>query len=373
MELLREYNSDSESSEPSTEPLEKHSASESRSVYLITYSQADKTIFPTREEFALAVVRSFSFGKTRVQQWCCAEEKHRNTGEHYHLAIKLTQNQRWLTSKKFLMANHGVSVHYSGVHHDYYSAWKYVTKSDKEFVESENHPRLREAQEPRTGNASRARCKRKVKPPARYSDEEQSLQGADVVEGPAENETRRKRKKRLTGFDVSQIIVEQNITNLTELQALAFEQKEEGKTDLTEFLLNRTPRAIAHIMQSTWEIQEARGKLERAKKSRMELLHEAKSGECAEGCNGDWLRCAEEILCNNGLTVQYFGGVVRELLTKGRGKFRNLMLTGPANCGKTFLLDPLTLIFNTFCNPASGSFAWIGAETAECIFLNDFR
>ena len=122
MELLREYNSDSESSEPSTEPLEKHSASESRSVYLITYSQADKTIFPTREEFALAVVRSFSFGKTRVQQWCCAEEKHRNTGEHYHLAIKLTQNQRWLTSKKFLMANHGVSVHYSGVHHDYYSA-----------------------------------------------------------------------------------------------------------------------------------------------------------------------------------------------------------------------------------------------------------
>ena len=49
------------------------------------------------------------------------------------------------------------------------------------------------------------------------------------------------------------------------------------------------------------------------------------------------------------------------------------MLTGPANCGKTFLLNPLTLIFNTFCNPASGTFAWIGAETAECIFLNDFR
>ena len=31
------------------------------------------------------------------------------------------------------------------------------------------------------------------------------------------------------------------------------------------------------------------------------------------------------------------------------------------------------VIFNTFSNPATGSFAWIGAEQAEVIFLNDFR
>jgi len=29
-------------------------------------------------------------------------------------------------------------------------------------------------------------------------------------------------------------------------------------------------------------------------------------------------------------------------------------------------------IFNTFSNPATGSLAWIGAEQAEVIFLNDF-
>jgi hypothetical protein len=127
------------------------------------------------------------------------------------------------------------------------------------------------------------------------------------------------------------------------------------------------------MMQSTWEIEEAKAKLERAKETRMELLQEARRSECAQGCNGDWLNCAEEILHNYGLSVEYFGEVVRDLLRKGRGKFRNIMLTGPANCGKTFLLNPLTLIFNTFCNPASGTFAWIGAETAECIFLNDFR
>jgi hypothetical protein len=46
---------------------------------------------------------------------------------------------------------------------------------------------------------------------------------------------------------------------------------------------------------------------------------------------------------------------------------------GERNCGKSFLLCPLTLIFNTFCNPASGSFNWVGAHEKEVILLNDFR
>ena len=62
-----------------------------------------------------------------------------------------------------------------------------------------------------------------------------------------------------------------------------------------------------------------------------------------------------------------------ELLEKGRGKYRNIFLKGPANCGKTFLLNPLTVIYRTFLNPASTRFSWVGAELAEITFLNDFR
>ena len=57
----------------------------------------------------------------------------------------------------------------------------------------------------------------------------------------------------------------------------------------------------------------------------------------------------------------------------GRGKNRNLLLTGPTNCGKSFLLNPLKVIYRTFCNPATGTFAWVGVENAECVLLNDFR
>ena len=79
------------------------------------------------------------------------------------------------------------------------------------------------------------------------------------------------------------------------------------------------------------------------------------------------------MLKNNGITQESFAKAVKELLHKGRGKYRNIMLIGPANCGKTFLLNPLNKIYKTFTNPASTSFAWVGAEEAEVLFLNDFR
>ena len=68
-----------------------------------------------------------------------------------------------------------------------------------------------------------------------------------------------------------------------------------------------------------------------------------------------------------------FAVTMRELLTKGRGKFRNILVVGPANCGKTFLLSPSQKTFNTFSNQANDKYAWLGAEKAEMIFLNDFR
>ena len=68
-----------------------------------------------------------------------------------------------------------------------------------------------------------------------------------------------------------------------------------------------------------------------------------------------------------------FAAAMRELLTKGRGKFRIILIVGPANCGKTFLLSPLQKIFNNFSNPANDKNAWLGAEKAKIIFLNDLR
>ena len=81
---------------------------------------------------------------------------------------------------------------------------------------------------------------------------------------------------------------------------------------------------------------------------------------------------AENLIPRNDIDLLVFATACRMLLEKGRGKYRNILLTGPANCGKTFILNPLNVVYKTFSNPASTSFAWIGVENCEILFLNDF-
>ena len=85
------------------------------------------------------------------------------------------------------------------------------------------------------------------------------------------------------------------------------------------------------------------------------------------------MECAKQILHNNGIERSIFANAVVKLLAMGRGKGRNLYITGPANCGKTFILDPLRVICKTFVSPATCSYAWLGVEEKEVIFLNNFR
>ena len=71
---------------------------------------------------------------------------------------------------------------------------------------------------------------------------------------------------------------------------------------------------------------------------------------------------ALEILRNNDVNKFVFADNVRELLRKGRGKNRNLIITGSSNCGKIFILNPLNTIFNTFTNPSSCKYAFVGVK-----------
>ena len=71
----------------------------------------------------------------------------------------------------------------------------------------------------------------------------------------------------------------------------------------------------------------------------MDILQKALEGPCISNCNGEWLEVAEDTLTCNNLTGGSFQSAVRELLEKGRGKYRNILTYGSANCGKTFLLN----------------------------------
>ena len=143
MDLLESYNSGSFLSDSEECELGRR---EIRKVYLITYSQANTSKIPTRNSFAEAVMNAFKSGSASVLHWCCSQESHKKSGVHYHMCLKLDRNQRWLRAKKYLSEKYGISVHFSSVHTNYYTAWKYVTKEDQHCVESEGHPDLKNSE-----------------------------------------------------------------------------------------------------------------------------------------------------------------------------------------------------------------------------------
>ena len=150
-------------------------------------------------------------------------------------------------------------------------------------------------------------------------------------------------------------------------------QKAEGKTDLAEFVFNRGNRVVEEVIATSWEMENASDVIERSKLTRLELLEKSLEDPCVDQCNGQWLQCANQILRWNDVSREAFSQAVKDLLEKGREKFRNIPIKGPANTGKTFSLNPLNVVYRSFSNPATPTFAWVGAEKAQVIFLNDFR
>ena len=118
------------------------------------------------------------------------------------------------------------------------------------------------------------------------------------------------------------------VNSRTELVALANLQKEEGKRDLAEFIINRGAKTVAEALSTVWEMAEANTKLKIRKMSRIQILQQVKEGTCPDDCNGAWFDCAQEVLEWNGIPRPTFAEVVTDLLEKGRGKFLNLLLVG---------------------------------------------
>ena len=71
----------------------------------------------------------------------------------------------------------------------------------------------------------------------------------------------------------------------------------------------------------------------------MEILQEFLQEECVSACNKR-LTIAKDILQRNSIPEADFTEAVRNLLVKVRGKYRNILLKGPANCGMKFILNP---------------------------------
>ena len=115
---------------------------QARTVYLVTYSKADVKKVGNWNTFA--DIRTGAFNKNTqfncVGYWCCAKERHRKRGRHYHLALKLTSVYRWKQVKESITRNHGTVVNFRDFKTRYYDVYCYNTKEDPAYIISDNHP-----------------------------------------------------------------------------------------------------------------------------------------------------------------------------------------------------------------------------------------
>lgn len=99
------------------------------------------------------------------------------------------------------------------------------------------------------------------------------------------------------------------------------------------------------LIHTTWGMKNVRREIERESKTRMQLLREFCDVDCVVGCSGQWLECAKQTLERNNYETAVLTEDVRLLLQMGREIYRNIHITGSANCGKSFILNPLTIVY----------------------------
>ena len=298
-----------------------------RRQYLIAYSQADEQRFPTRESFANIVVEEFNRGKSAVKasHWACCRELHQEGGFHDHCAVKLTGNKKWILVKARLTENHNIVVDFSDKHNFYISAYRYLCRQDNNVAHSQGHPNLAKAKSPRT--------KKSIESNRAASEKRRSPSACSVKTAP--------KKNRLTNSELSDFIKEHNIKNYLELLAIAQIRKEEGETDIHEDVLSHQEKYVKELIKKTWDMVEAPENLKQLNLTRMEELEAAAKTNCITGCNKQWLECALELLRLNNVDLSVFSDALYNSLRYGRGKFRNAILVGPTNAGKTFMFKSL--------------------------------
>ena len=303
-------------------------ANVNRRQYLVTYSKANLLKFLSNRSFGEALADAFSAsGKVDVEYWACCTEAHADgESKHYHCSVKLTGPKRWNPVKETMKKRHGIILNFKEDNENYYTAYRYVCKEkeDMNVYKSPGHPPLEDIGSPPTKKAMIAYRKKFA---SSHNDQGPSLSSRAKGSAGA---------RRLSSYKLAKFIVNHNIENTNHLWVKAKKLEEVGKTDLANCLLGKTSKARDDVLASAWEMENPKAKVGRKSISRMQLIRQTGSNDCVDGCDGEWLKCATQVLRQSSIHPYVFAEALRDFLTKGRGIFRKILLLGPTNCGKHF-------------------------------------
>ena len=272
-------------------------------------------------------------------------------------------------------------LHFSDKHPSYISAYRYVAKEDEDIVKfPDDHPDLTILSSPKTSKGIQAnKGKRRSSAAARRQLNQQPAPGpssrdTDLDFAPVADSVPSSKRPKLSLVLVTDFILENSIKSRRDMWAHATARRENGDDDLVNFMIQRPNRVLDELIQKSWEMTGARVSLQEENTSSIDIIRSGATGQCVmEGCT--WFMMALQLMRWNHVDSHDFAKAVRDNIIHGRAKGRPVMVVGKSNRGKTFLFKPLADIFpgRIFRNPAHEKYAWVAAENARVILLNDFR
>ena len=198
------------------------------------------------------------------------------------------------------MDSHGAVLHFSNKHDNY--NWAYhICQVDKQVVLSPGHPDLIAIGCPRTSKCVKVFHENTRKRKSDVGECSNSSRSSGKCQSQNNNKVR-----RLSNVDVAKFLVESNIKKQNELLAAAKQRQQAGNEDLYNFCVLRDCKKINQLIESTWRMESASEEVAREKLCRMEILSKVESGDCVNGCEGEWYECALEVLTNNSINPMCF-------------------------------------------------------------------
>ena len=155
-----------------------------------------------------------------------------------------------------------------------------------------------------------------------------------------------------------EIIKSKNIKNEIYLLSLPSVQSTEGLNNSKVFIANNSERVHRELYQKHGSLTNLKTKLNAVTKVEFNRNICFSQSNRVEKCESKWYDSAKQRLKNNNTNAYVFAAALRDSLANGRGKGRNIIY-GPGNLRKTFILNPLVLLFlkHLLTHPASSKLA----------------
>ena len=318
-------------------------------------------------------------GGSNVWYFAATREPHQEGGFHYHVSILCVKSVRWKKPWRYLREMYEIQVNVSTapIEREFYDgAYLYVTKWDRNYKHGhvlKKHPSHQECIDADL-NQRRRIAKKANAASAAAAKSRKSTETNETGKGGK----KMKKEKKIDRLDQLDFIVENNLKTDEELlDCVETRRREMGDRNIALAFTSLNEKKRIELIKDAWKLHGSKATVAAMKKSRMELVREvaANANNCVCDQYGLWLMLAFDVCEKNEIPWKTMSNAFHNLLENGRGKHRNIILAGEKNCAKTFLLEPLTLVFGEQCfhTPPSSTFGWMGVDKSLVIYLNDYR